>query len=911
MLEFLKVKNPDQIKALLTTYDPLIDTWIVSDLKSKQEIQNDALKKNNYYTDDAILRVSDFWRLWIRRIEPTLQVVSSDFIKSLVQHFVDCHSAKLDLIDSEVTSLNKAVQEFAPILLLPGSDDILEEWLETQKSEKKWQRWYQLAKVCLNYIVFEKKVIDAKWSAAYLQTLDLSLLSWDRKIFVDLGSEMSTVEMGLFKHLSRSQDVCIITPDPEWKENFPYLLNTYEENFGSGEQKNYSGAAVQVTLKKEQFVRLSTQLGEIKFVVSRIREWVDSGVSVDRIAIISADIEKYWPVLQFYLEEEGLPYKKELIAQLNSLGDVQNLSAALKNFSQEVAWDSLEKSFFSKEIHSAGGSPHKFEKFKALFYQLYDEDDLGRDQKIKNLFYKKVDFNAEMDRDEFLAFLAKTWLTLPQSNNKNELFELIFKDFLAQSLNIKMKFSRWIQFLKNRMSHKEVTIKKSSANGVYVLPLMSAQMIDVTHRLYIGLNDEYFHKRQNSMMSLKDSEVLKKQFDLAVDYSEESYLDFNLRWQSLAQSEQCYFTSAHLSFLSEPLNSSLFFIENSPQSETFVPKPTRVDELQSHFAGFSEAQETSVAGLPISAERLRQDVNSYENRIISDVFKSLSVSDVENYAQCSFKLLASKGFRLRDFPQVALDLDPRQKGSLVHALFEYCLNLMSGNEYETTKVSEFLELKRAEFSIYEQQEGYWKIQKAKFMQLAVKFHDFEKSRVLIFDTNTEKAFEIFYDLDKKSFSRTKSDNGFSFNVRIDRYDSHKKNRYHIIYDYKSSAFQVSNHSSWISDQQFQMMLYMIALELSFGEENLVKGALYYQYKTFDLKRGIIQEDVGTRDFSLTKRNKSLIDADQYAELKERFNFLISDVLLRLKENEFRTIPADLEICKNCDWRKLCRASHLL
>ncbi|MEQ1723103.1 MAG: hypothetical protein ABL930_07990, partial [Pseudobdellovibrio sp.] len=388
MLEFLKVKNPNQIKLLLKTYDPLKDTWIVSDLKSKQEIQNESLIKYGYYTDDAILRVSDFWRLWVRRLDPTLNVVSSDFIKSLVHNFVDAHGVALEIIDSEVSTLNKAVQEFAPILLHPASDDILEEWLTSQSEPKKWTRWYQLAKVCLSYILNKEKTIDSKWAAAYLQSLDLNLLSWDRKIFVDLGSELSSVEMGLFKHISQKQDVVIITPEPIFKNKFPYLLNTYKENFGYGKESNAPIESADYHLIQPQFVRLSTQLAEIKFAVSNLRKWADQGVALDKMAIICADIEKYWPVLQFYLEEEGITYKKDVVAQLGSLGDIQNLLAAVKNFSKEVAWDSLEKSFFNK----AAGTELRYEKFKSLFYQLYDEDDLARDQKIKNLFYKKIDF---------------------------------------------------------------------------------------------------------------------------------------------------------------------------------------------------------------------------------------------------------------------------------------------------------------------------------------------------------------------------------------------------------------------------------------------------------------------------------------------------------------------------------------
>lgn len=911
MLEFLKVKNPDQVKALLKSYDPLKDTWIVSDLKSKQEIQNEAIKKHNYYTDDAILRMSDFWRLWIRRIEPTLQVVSSDFIKSLVQHFVDLHGQKLEIINSEVSSLNKAVQEFAPILLHPGSGELLEEWLETQPTEKKWRRWYQIAKVCLNFIVNEKRVIDAKWSAAYLQTLDLSLLSWDRKIFVDLGSELSTVEMGLFKHLSQCQDVTIITPDPEWKDKFPYLLNTYKENFGYGSVIEAPSSPNKTFLQKEQFVRLSTQLAEVKFSVAKIREWAEAGVPLEQIAIISADIEKYWPVLQFYLDEEGLSYTKDIVASLSSLADIQHLSAALKNVSSEVAWDSLEKAFFTDDLNLNSGMQFKFEKFKALFYQLYDEDDLAREQKIKKLFYKKVDFNFAIDRDEFLAYLVKTWLQLPQSNNKSDIFEVVFKDFLAQSLNVKIKFSGWVQFLKNRLGHKEVVVKRSPKTGLAILPLMSAQMIDVSHRIYIGLNDEYYHKKQNSLMSLNDSIQLKTQFDLAVDFSEESYLDFNLRWQSLAAAEVCLFTTAHLSFASETLNSSLYFIENSPQSAVTEAPNTRVDELQRQLMINLGSNGVQSLHPQAAIERIIQDVTGYHSVIASEIFRKLSINDIESYAQCSFKLLASKGFRLRDYPQVALDLDPRQKGSLVHALFEFCINLMTAQNFSTAKISEFLDTKRTEFRIYEQQDNHWEIQKTKLLLLAQKFHDFEITRLRSFDVATEKNFEMYFDIDRQEFSATKPLNFFSFSLRLDRIDTHRINKYRIVYDYKSSAYQVSNFSSWITEHQFQMMLYMIALELAFNDTIPVKGALYYQYKTFDLKKGMIDESTALNDFALTKRNRSLIDSEKKTELHQKFVSAISDVLLRLHNNEFKTEPSDMEICEKCDWRKLCRASHLM
>lgn len=904
MLEFLKVKNPQQIRNLLKNYNPQQNTWIVSDLKSKQEIQNECIQKYGFYTDDAILRVSDFWRLWVRRLEPTLQVVSSDFINSLVQHFVDTYATTLEILDSEVTTLNKAVQEFAPILLHPASDEVLQEWLESQKLIKKWQRWYQIAKVCLNYIVNEKKVIDSKWAASYLQSLDLKLISWDRKIFVDLGSELSSVEMGLFKHISQSQSVVMITPDPVWKEKFPYLLNTYKENYGFGKVSEFETEHSGNSFEPDHFVRLSTQLAEVKFAVSNVRQWADEGVALAKIAIISTEIEKYWPVLQLYLDAEGIRYKKDLVAQLNSLGDVQNLLASLKNYSEDVGWDSLEKTYFNKEVNLQ----YKYEKFKSLFYQLYDADDLARDQKIKNLFYKKINFNSDISRDDFLAFVVKTWVSLPSSLNKNEVFELIIKDFLGQSLDVKIKFNRWFQFLKNRLSHKEVIIKKKTEAGVQILPLMSAHMIEATHRIYLGLNDEFYHKRQTALMSLADSTDLRTQFDLAVDYTEESYLDFNLRWQSLAAGLKTFYTSAHLSFLAEPLNSSLFFIENSPVSKIINPGPTRMDELQNQYVSLEEiSSENSV----ISASRLKEDRDGYKSKLKNNVFQSLNVSDVENYASCAFKLLASKGFRLRDLPQIGLDLDPRQKGSLVHALFEKIVNLMTLKTFEISTVSEFLESKRLEFNIYTDQEAYWSVQKNKLLQLASKFHKFEIQRLEIFSAKTELSAQVYFDIDQNEFTVAKPRSGFVFNIRIDRVDTHKTKKYSVIYDYKSSGYQVSNYNTWLSEHQYQMLLYIIAAQLCFQNDAPIAGALYYQFKNFDIKKGLIAEDIAISDFGLSKRNKSLIADDKLLDLKHEFIKNISEVLKSLSEFNFSNAPQDFETCKNCDWRKLCRAPHLM
>ena len=108
-----------------------------------------------------------------------------------------------------------------------------------------------------------------------------------------------------------------------------------------------------------------------------------------------------------------------------------------------------------------------------------------------------------------------------------------------------------------------------------------------------------------------------------------------------------------------------------------------------------------------------------------------------------------------------------------------------------------------------------------------------------------------------------------------------------------------------------MLLYIMALELTDPDADSIKGALYYQYKNFDIKKGLIDEKIAVEDFSLTKRNKSLIQNEKMIELKENFTKQINTILQKLNKNEFSTLPIDFELCKKCDWRKICRAAHLM
>ena len=448
MLEFYSLADANSIFKLIEQADSESYTWVVSDLKSKNEIQKRLLEKQGFFLESSILRASDLWKIALRRLAPHMQVVAPEFIQIVVDNFVEKFGSDLQINETESTTLNAYVQELAPILLHPESDTLLSEWFSKQTKTIKWQRWHLLSRACIKYIVFDHEIIDHRWIAAFLQTLDLDFFHWKTNLILDLGTEMSSIEMGLFKHLSQKINIKIIWPEPQWASRFPLLLKTYQDHVGYGKVLKPQESHAEHESSSNQFVRLSTQLAEVKFATAQIRNWHLQGIPLNKISVVSAQLEKYWPTLKYFFDEEGFIYNKDHVVPLNSLGLVQNFLSYCNNLLNEVSWDSLELSLYSKQ----NLPDFQFENLKALFYQFYDDSDLGRDQKIKEIFYKKIDYSEKISRDEFLISAVKIWhqavhfhaVTL--NDHEINLFEIIFKDFLSRSSEVQSHFNKWLHF---------------------------------------------------------------------------------------------------------------------------------------------------------------------------------------------------------------------------------------------------------------------------------------------------------------------------------------------------------------------------------------------------------------------------------------------------------------------------------
>lgn len=900
MLEFTQVRHPDDIRAKLSEFNPQTTTWVVSDLKSKQEIQAQCIEKYGFYSDEAILRVSDFWKMWMRRLAPSTQIVSSEFIKVLIGQFIELQGAEDGIQAYEAKTLYKYVSDLAPLLLHPQSHEVLADWVEEKETKPQWSKWIAISQKCLDYIAQEHNCIESAWIVSYLQKLELEKIVWPKKLIFDLGSQMTSLEMGLLNTLSRDNQIEIIVPDPAWKNKFHYILNTYKDYSGFAATTASQHADASQKISAENFIRFNSEINEIKFITTKIRQWIEAGVKPENILVLSPRIEDYWPILKFHLEVEGIHAQKDLVSPLISLGVIQRWLSTIHAQTKNVTWSKLEMSYASVVEQNN----LQFEKFKAAFTELLDDADLARLIAVKDLFYQKINLDEKLKRDAFLVNMLQSWISVDPGLDHKKLLQGIIKDFIQQTVDVRLRLSDWLTLLSSRLAKKEIKVEQTTKSGVQILPINSAQVLEATHRLWVGLDEAGLKGKQTSLIPLADIEELKKTFDLALDYPEESHADFNLRWYAMAQCQEQLFTCAHVSMTGEPLTTSLYFLENNKKPASVNYPETLVDIRQKQFSPDQHKELLTKLTLENKADALA----------ISNLnFKSLAPTDIESYDQCSFKFLARKGFRLQQFDLLGLEIDPRQKGTLLHDLFRFIVENKNYLTIGEKEISEHLEKERKTRNLFPFLDVFWGPHKDKLIAIGMKFIAAEKSRLSAFTGvrhKTEETIQVYYDLTNFEFTQGQpAGPHFLVRGRLDRLDIDENSKQGMVIDYKSSKTSASNFSDkWVENSEFQLLIYSLAVEQMFGVSNV--GAIYYFYKTLEHKHGYLLESDNVFKDHVAYSGKTLISRETQTEIYGAFQAKMKDIFKNIEQNTYAVKPKSSKVCEKCEWIGTCRVKNL-
>lgn len=909
MLKIHPIENRTQIQEIFEQYSPREQSWLVSDLRSKFELQQKIISRDGHFIDESVLRASDLWKLLLKRLAPEIRLVSDPFARSLLRTILDEKESILGVNSSAEDTVFSYIDQMASILFHPDGTKQLEEWFESHPEAKnRWREWYLRARYCALVLLNEHRVITADWITAFLQTFNDLERVWKTPLIVDLSGEITRVEAELLRVLSRTTDVVVLEPSPQWKKDFHYLLRPYEDlRAQSASVVNLT--AVEKKKKKTEVHRFSGMLAEIKHAVGLTRAWLEQGVGAENIAIVAPDIEQYWPVLQSFLSEEGIPVQKDVTRKAQSLPSVTKWLALLRAKSGRLSPTDLEISFFEREE----SQELRYEEFKALFKSLYVNEDLARNELVHKIFNEQIDLSGGVRRDEFVARALLYW-----NSRDTDIVQVVLRELLQNATaGTQLLWKEWLTYLESIVAAKEYVLKKGEPQGVLVTKLMSAYSEKAHYRIFLGMTDESLRIKNKTQLSGDDYFELAKDLGFYLDNPDQSDLEFELRLLAEADSVHDVYCFGATDLTGTLCSPSTFWLELGGDHEKLtLPHETRWDELQ---------HSSQVGQRPWLVERKAQ----VEKRIQQDLGKAplealeiaelprISASSVESFLECPFIFAAQRYFKLKDLPDIDLDIDHRTRGQLAHALFEKLTVEPMRFDWTAEELDQVLEAIREQKKLIFADERLWQPLKKKHIQLGLRFLNFEKKwRQEFHKTRTlgrEVRFEFYLDPKTEEIHTEARPQTFRISGQIDRIDTNGEGHL-VVLDYKSSAGNISAHGSWLKKNELQLLFYMWVLEKSLMTEikGEVIGLFYYVFRTFD-RKGFKIDELAASSSALYPPSKRK-DKNANFEAKERYLAEFSQVLMgtldRIARGEVNTEPADSKTCSSCEWRRQCRAPHL-
>ncbi len=915
MLEIFSIKSPEQKKAIFDNVDFNTSSWIVSNLISKFELQKKLLNESDIIRDDQILRIHDFWKTLLLKLKPKTRIISRECAAVFVrQNLKDINLEKEGFVEGALDY----VEALVPFFTHPHGPATIETYFsDFPLAKKRWQIWYELAESQWKFFL-EHEFTLLNWASAMLSNLDGFEKVWDRTLYFDLSSQIQPLEAQLILEISKNIDVKVIVPKPDWALDFKSTLLSYETL--SNDLFKFSKKE-KVDFNQIQFLRSTTQLGEVKEACKKVRQWLDQGVALDKIAVTAPDLSVYWPALSEYFVTEGIPFKRESRTTFLTFPDIHRWITRLKinKGSASISSGMIESALVTKEKFSI----LNFDNFESLYSKVYDRGDLKRDDGVLNYLAPHSRLEELLSKEEFIKWALTRWEPTDTSERVEDLVHSFYQGLPSE---LKIKVSDWVEILEQTAAKKDFEIEARATMGIECADLGSVHDFNVSHIFAMGLSDQALRKPKKVLIDDFDIRVLKENFGFAISHPESRNLEFELRWLIENRDQKFVLSFAQTDFDGLVLAPSVTWLLGGLASEHSNESSGDISDEPSNDTRFDQIMQAKFESRPLykswsnehslnMSNQIKRDLGIDAPETLQVMPAKLSPTSIEDYSRCPFIFTAKKMLHLSDLPDVDLDIDYMTRGRLLHAIFDKILSSEPVNlKISDADLNELIDQAKTETNFKVADMQLWKTLKQRYLYFSKRFIEFEADwRVKYPATNTlykEKLITGYINADG-ALARSESEGAIPFSGKIDRIDvDGQKNA--VVIDYKFNSASKNQFRNWISNYELQLSLYSIAIEQGWIDDinYEVVGAIYFSIKDFDRQKGFLVKEGGESLFTLNPRKRNIAAAKDKQELFKSTQEHLKTVLQKMRAGVFFSKPDDLDICKDCSWRKICRAPHL-
>lgn len=918
MLKLWTYTDRRQIEQKCEEVDFQNETWILPDLRSKIELQRRLFLKYGYTLDQFVMRASDFWKTLLRKARPEIEIVSRDYAGLMAKNFLKELPAEnplfLGLTESAwMDQLNR----WSSVAFSETLQDELTQYLELNLELKnRIAQDFYFAKILALFFGRQKKII-ASWIPALLQEqLNLPQF-WNRPLWVDLRGEMSLSEAELFQRFSQLVDVNVLVPNSEFEKEYPSILKPYEYLYSKAKaiQALSHSPAPLPPFGGQKIFGFSGPLAEVKAAVAQVRQWLEEGISPQEIGLLAPDIESYWPCLSSYLQIEGIPVQKAMVSRLMTFPSVRLWMAKIRASMNAKDYFSLEKVHFEKVNFEK--KQVRFEEFRALLYEIYEEHDLKRIQSVFQEIQRAPVWPRTVTRDEFLARALGLWEMDRGGRALPPEVKGVLEKFLREaSISDESSPTDWFKFLESIIGQTEIRLSEGQETGLSVSSLMSGWASGLKKIILFGVSDESLKSYSRLGLSPMDTRQLSQDLGLVIESSEKNHREYELRWWLTDTEAEIEIYEPLTDWQGQLLNHTAFLLSREKLRKQTLGLQTCWDQIQSLGLEESLEYDLSLDAAKVK-QKIREDLGVGKSPLITGwSLQELSPSSIESYLKCPFVFFANKGFRLLDMDDVDLDLDLRQSGRFYHAVVEALLDPNRNLDWSEGELRVLIEdLKNQHLMILDEDQT-WPPRRTKFVKWSQHFLDFEREWLKSYPNTHVFGRETPW----RSAWVTKSENlgaaqgsgvcEFIFRGKIDRLDTNDQGQA-VVIDYKSSAAGKTGPKSWLVNNELQMLFYIWALRAGAvaGLGGEVLGAFYYDLKKLDRSKGFQLREESTILPALARKNSGT-SREELEALMSEFQGQIDHTLVRMRQGNYRPEPEDEKECLKCRWSQICRAPHL-